>query len=145
MVHTLQLSGVTYEIHTCITCGCIFVLPELLADKQRKSGGYHSCFNGHSQGWSKGDSVDEQTRRERDSLKQQLAERDDRIAQERKNREIAERQASAARGQVTRLKNRAKAGLCSCCNRHFTNLERHMATKHLAQEPTECLDPVHAV
>lgn len=43
----------------------------------------------------------------------------------------------AARGQVTRLKNRAAAGVCPCCNRTFHQLVRHMAAKHpdFAAEP----------
>ena len=48
----------------------------------------------------------------------------------REAREGAERRASAARGQVTKLKNRAAAGVCPCCNRQFQNLKNHMATKH---------------
>ena len=43
---------------------------------------------------------------------------------------VVVRSRDAYKGQVTRLKNRASAGVCPCCNRHFTALERHMATKH---------------
>jgi hypothetical protein len=34
---------------------------------------------------------------------------------------------------VTRLKNRAAAGLCTCCNRSFQNLRKHMEIKHPEQ------------
>lgn len=37
---------------------------------------------------------------------------------------------NAYKGNVTKLKKRASAGLCPCCNRHFTNLQRHIASKH---------------
>lgn len=63
-------------------------------------------------------------------LKQQLARKDDEIAAQRRLRDHAERQASARKGQVTRLKNRAAAGVCPCCTRSFENLRRHMTTKH---------------
>jgi hypothetical protein len=35
------------------------------------------------------------------------------------------------------MKKRAVAGVCPCCNRHFRELERHMASKHpkYASEP----------
>lgn len=28
------------------------------------------------------------------------------------------------------IKKRVQGGACPCCNRHFVQLERHMATKH---------------
>ncbi len=42
----------------------------------------------------------------------------------------AERSRAAARGQVTKLKNRIKAGVCPFCNRQFQNLKKHMESKH---------------
>lgn len=50
----------------------------------------------------------------------------------RDEKEAAERRVSAAKGQVTKLKNRTAAGVCPCCTRSFENLKRHMATKHPA-------------
>lgn len=31
---------------------------------------------------------------------------------------------------LRKTKDRVKNGVCPCCTRHFTNLERHMASKH---------------
>ena len=45
-------------------------------------------------------------------------------------RDAALRREAAQKGQVTRLKKRAKGGACPCCNRTFQNLHRHMKTKH---------------
>ena len=36
----------------------------------------------------------------------------------------------AAKGQISKLKKRASAGVCPCCNRSFQNLRRHMGNKH---------------
>jgi hypothetical protein len=39
----------------------------------------------------------------------------------------------AQRGQTTKARNqleRVGNGVCPCCTRSFTNLRRHMATKH---------------
>lgn len=69
-------------------------------------------------------------RRERDQLKQQLAQKDDQIAYQRSMRKTTERQLIAQKGQVTKLRKRAKAGVCPCCNRTFVGLQRHMAQKH---------------
>jgi len=126
------IRGVRHGVEDCITCGVVFTVPESKRDHARAEGGYFSCPNGHSQGWSKERSESEQTRRERDRLKQKLAEKDDEIRQERERKEAAERQVAAARGQVTRLKNRASKGVCPCCNRSFENLHRHMTSKHPA-------------
>jgi hypothetical protein len=41
-----------------------------------------------------------------------------------------ERSHVSTKGQLTKARNRAKAGLCPCCNRHFTNVERHVKSKH---------------
>lgn len=48
----------------------------------------------------------------------------------RAERDSEKRRAAAARGQVTKIKKRVGKGVCPCCNRHFTNLERHMQTQH---------------
>jgi hypothetical protein len=120
-------------------CKAQFVLPNALfvsAKACEKIMFY--CPYGHVQHFSSPADVarEEQLRRERDLLKQRIAEKDDEIIAERNGRLQAERNTAAQRGQVTRLKNRAKAGMCPCCNRHFINLERHMASKH-ADEKAE--------
>ena len=122
---------------TCAQCKEQFGLrPETEAFLRKSHTGF-KCPFGHPLVFNEGESEEIKLRRERDRLKQQLAEKDDRIAQERRwrhdeeeRRQAAERRASAARGQVTRLKNRAAAGVCPCCNRSFENLRRHMASKH---------------
>lgn len=45
-------------------------------------------------------------------------------------RESAERERAIAQAEIARQKKRSSAGVCSCCNRSFANLRRHMATKH---------------
>lgn len=46
----------------------------------------------------------------------------------RLNDETAQR--AKAERATARLKKRVHAGLCTCCNRTFANLARHMASKH---------------
>lgn len=43
------------------------------------------------------------------------------------------------KGVVTRTRNRIANGVCPCCDRSFTNLQRHMASKHpdYAHAPAE--------
>ena len=40
------------------------------------------------------------------------------------------KQTAAEKGVVTKLKKRASAGVCPCCNRTFQQLARHMQGKH---------------
>jgi hypothetical protein len=44
--------------------------------------------------------------------------------------ETERRSHSATKGQLTKVKKRIGKGICPCCNRHFANVERHMATQH---------------
>jgi hypothetical protein len=119
----------------CGKCGIEFHVPKRWQTDRRESKETFWCPNGHPRVYCESEA--DVIRRERDRLKQQIAERDDAIRREqnwrraeRDGREAAERRASAARGQVTRLKNRASAGVCPCCNRTFSQLARHMAEKH---------------
>jgi len=93
------------------------------------------CPNGHSMAYSESEA--DRLRTERDRLAQRIAQRDDEIKdkqaeieRQRALNEAAWRRVSAAKGQITKLKNRAAKGVCPCCNRHFTNLERHMHSQH---------------
>lgn len=129
-MNTIQIHGLSYEMHQCITCGVLVVLPQERVAHSRKVGGYFHCTNGHSQGWSKDECDDAKVRRERDRLAQRVAERDDEIKRQRLLRETTERQLAATRGVVTRIRNRVGKGVCPCCTRSFGNLARHMATQH---------------
>ena len=44
--------------------------------------------------------------------------------------ETERRRHSATKGQLTKVKKRIGKGVCPCCNRHFTNVERHMERQH---------------
>ncbi len=117
----------------CCQCKTRIKLPKALHDAARHSPEiWFYCAYGHRQHYTKTPAQTEADtlRRERDRLQQRLAQRDDEILYQRDRCKKTERRLSATRGQVTRLKNRAKAGVCPCCNRHFANLERHMAAKH---------------
>lgn len=44
--------------------------------------------------------------------------------------ESERRSHSATKGQLTKTKKRVGKGVCPCCNRHFTNVQRHMEQQH---------------
>lgn len=119
----------------CCTCFMVFAFPQSFHIRRRQDGRLFYCPQGHAQSYTQ--SENDRLRQERDRLKQreawyeeQLKAARQRATDERAFREAAERQAAARKGQITRLRNRAAAGVCPCCNRSFENLRRHMATKH---------------
>lgn len=111
----------------CPVCGVRYGLDKRFHEYREKGGTQDGkpaswcCPNGHS--LVIGESEADELRRERDRLRQQLACKDDLIADQR-NKIIS------SKGQITKLQKRAKAGTCPCCNRTFTNMARHMQTKH---------------
>lgn len=117
-----------FEEQDCINCGVRFGVPVGFTQHRMNDKRSFYCPNGHSMSYRQSDA--DVLRQERDRLKQQMAYKEEQIAAERRMREAAERSASAYKGQTTRLKKRASAGICPCCNRSFENLRRHMATKH---------------
>lgn len=121
------------DVGECCSCKTRMMVPEPLYKSARHSPDiWFHCAYGHRQHYSKtpAESEADKLRRERDRLNQRLAQKDDEIIRQRDLREAAERRESAQKGQVTRLKNRASAGVCPCCNRTFQNLASHMKGKH---------------
>lgn len=119
-------------IETCCTCGTEFGLSNSVYQvaQQRKEKGSFHCPNGHSQHYVSGETEAEKLRRERDRLKQRVAYANDRRVAAEDEAKSANRRAAAQKGVVTRMKRRAQAGVCPCCNRTFQDLARHMAAKH---------------
>lgn len=121
----------------CGQCGEEFCLTKATYEGLKRSSQTFHCPWGHKRHFPQGPSETNALRLERDRLKQEAARLEEQAALQRhwrlradEARAAAERRASAARGQVTRLKKRAAAGVCPCCNRQFVDLHRHMKTKH---------------
>ena len=116
------------EFHNCPVCFIYYSGPKAMFEARRADGKSFYCPNGHSLSYR--DNENDRIRQERDRLKQNAAYLEAETLRLQEAREAAERRASAMKGQVTRLKNRAANGVCPCCNRTFANLQRHMAAKH---------------
>lgn len=119
-----------YLFEECYTCKVSFAITRATYEVLAQTCQSFYCPHGHKQNYVRGKSEEEKLREERDRLAQRIAQRDDQIKSLRDQRDHEQRRVAAAKGQVTKLKNRAAAGVCPCCTRHFTNLERHMASKH---------------
>lgn len=120
------------SVGPCYNCKCEMMIPDSLYDAAKHAKGVITfyCGYGHAQVFAKGESEETKLRRERDRLTQRIAEKDDEIQRQRAMRLSTERRLSAAKGQMTKVKKRVGNGVCPCCNRTFTDLQRHMAGKH---------------
>lgn len=119
-------------VEECCNCGMIFAMPVSFKNdrlERRKNDMTFYCPRGHAQHYT-GKSREQKLREELDAERRRRESAEQNIAFEQDQRRSAERSAAAYKGQATRLRTRAKAGICPCCNRHFVQLERHMASQH---------------
>jgi hypothetical protein len=100
----------------CGVCGIDFFVPDIFYQERRQSNAglpWH-CPNGHSRQFRESDL--DVARRERDRALQDQA----RLADELTGKER----------ELRRIKKRISNGVCPCCKRHFSNMERHIKTQH---------------
>lgn len=119
-------------IGPCIQCKCELWLPTELynaAMRGRRTITFY-CGYGHGQVFSEGESEETKLRRERDMLKQQMAEREDRIRHLIDAANTTDRMFRKLKGEKTRLVKRGAAGTCPCCHRTFRQMALHMRNKH---------------
>jgi DNA repair exonuclease SbcCD ATPase subunit len=108
----------TFEQLTCGGCGIHFYVPEhWLKKKRNEEAGFH-CPNGCSRVF-----VGEN---EADKLKRQLQQAQQELANKSVEKIQIERQLENLQKQLKRVQK----GTCPCCKRSFSDLKRHMATKH---------------
>lgn len=115
----------------CGECGIPFGLPKSFHDARYKDGQLFYCPNGHHINWTETEAIRLQAK-----LDQVQADRDwwSRVATERRHSIEAEKKRHAAtKGQLTKTRKRAVAGLCPCCSRSFVDVRRHMANRHPAE------------
>lgn len=109
----------------CPECGVYFGAPDGFFDNRQKDNRNFWCPNGHVMSYR--ENMLDKTRRERDAAKQQLA----RVEQEKIEAiAAANARTKTAERKTKNAVRRANAGTCQCCHRTFSNMQRHMATKH---------------
>lgn len=127
----------TTELTTmsCGQCGVPFAIPEFMRAEKQESGGTWYCPNGHPRVYGECDS--DKYRKERDAAirARDLARVSAQAAQDQAR--AARRQVSTLKGQLTRARKRAGAGVCPVpeCHRTVKQLADHMATKHPDYQP----------
>ena len=119
---------------TCGGCGGVYAIAERYRVEKYDLGGFWNCpYCRISWGYGKS---------ENGRLKEQVQQEQARLARERAQHDqtkaallTKEHERRAAVGLTTRLRNRVKAGVCIPCNRSFTDLRRHMESKHTEPRP----------
>lgn len=126
--------GFTVSMTTVICCRCSipFAMPVELDEFLQRSQERFYCPNGHGQSYSK--STEQILREKLEKQKQtheiELRGINNNLQWTREQRDRAIKERTATKGQLTKLKNRVKNGVCPCCNRSFHNLQQHMQKQH---------------
>ena len=119
----------------CFHCGMTFGMPETLQDKLRRTHETLWCPAGHRQSYR-----DESDVQKAERELQEERDRHDRTAAQLRDTKVdkvrIERRLAATKGVVTKVRKRIAAGVCPCCKRSFTNVRRHMASKHPDYAPS---------
>lgn len=138
MSKTYKSLGIELEETSCCACGITFAAPHSFLEAFR-TGNHDGCFycpNGHKLSWRGNTELDAMRKRAValqatiDQKNAEIARKSAAIEEERRRTIELDRSLKAQKGVVTRIKNRAAAGVCPCCNRTFTQLARHMQAKH---------------
>lgn len=113
---------------TCYKCGIVFAMPNYFRQKRTEDKEAFYCPNGHPQAFveSEVDKLKRQLERERQNTewyKNAAKSKDTQI----KGMNI---QMGKVKAKLKRTETRVAHGVCPCCHRSFTNVRRHMKTKH---------------
>lgn len=111
---------ITLETTTCAACGVVFGIPDYLIKKKKETGEDFYCPNGHSLVFG-----NSENKRLREALQKEKSARESAEAQSQEWFTKFEKE----RKEKSRIQKRVHAGVCTCCNRHFVDLERHMKSK----------------
>jgi hypothetical protein len=117
----------TFKVVTCYTCGIPFgITSELYKRAVTDAIGSVTCpACGKLTCWRESD--DQKKIKE---LERKLTWETNEVARQKQQREVAEASLTATRGVVTKMRKRVSVGTCPCCKRNFSQLARHMKTKH---------------
>lgn len=126
---TMTQISLGLEFQACPECGIVFGAPIDFMGERRSDHKHFYCPNGHSLNFPGQTEAERLQRKLADAERRELWE-SERAKGEQRRADHAERRLAATKGVVTKMKKRVGAGVCPCCNRHFTALQRHMENQH---------------
>lgn len=125
--------AVTLVTEECCSCGAVFAMTDSFRqqclDNPGPNGKRFYCPSGHAQ-WYTGETEAEKERKKRLLVEQRLESERGWSARLSGDLEAERKSHASTKGQLTKTRKRIQGGVCPCCNRHFTNMERHMAGEH---------------
>jgi len=121
LLTTERQATVVLEVNECPVCSIPYALPSEMLRRRQEEGGDWYCPNGHCIHFT---TTKLGAEKERSVALAAEAER-----LRRANLRLSDDLMTNAK-ELRRIKRRAHAGLCTICNRHFANVERHNETQH---------------
>lgn len=120
---------------TCWVCGINFAMPEMTERKRTEDGKTFWCPNGCKISYGPSLMDTERDKAAAAARRAEMAEAAARRLRERAT--AAERSVTAYKGQLTRARKRAGAGVCPVteCHRTVSQLAAHMKTRHPDYQP----------
>lgn len=114
-----------FQSITCDACGIAFAIPYSFYRRYKEHGAYVRCPNPKCD-WPSFHI----TESVKDQYEKKLAQEREKARKAAEARAWAEQQLATTQTKLSRLQKRVGNGVCPCCSRSFTNLKRHMTTKH---------------
>ena len=120
----------TVEMHVVqCQCGGTYALVNRYVQAKREEGGYWTCPYCQSS-WGYGKSENARLKEAVATAEKNAQFWRDRKAAVEQEKEHERAIANSLRGHLTLVRRRVANGVCPCCNRHFSNVERHMKGQH---------------
>lgn len=116
------IENIVLKTLRCGECGMTFGVPQFWIEERRRVGGEFHCPNGHTR-------IFRETQNERLQRELTVAKCDALAKQHELDN--ATRLLDSANRKIERVKK----GVCPCCKRSFSNLRRHMKSKHPDKRP----------
>lgn len=112
----------------CWSCGVVFAIPNDYDDRRRADGRRFYCPNGHTCCYSETEA--DRLRKQLERAQREANWRGQDAKYYREQAQASARSAAAYRGHLTRIRKKIAAGICPCCRRTFSNVQRHIAGQH---------------
>ena len=117
---------VCYDLISCANCGICFGVDQRWRSQRLNDHRTFFCPNGHDQSYP-AKSEAEIARAHAQQIEQKLQAQ---INEERHAKLAAQKEIEDLKKKQRKMQSRISRGVCTCCNRTFEDLARHMASKH---------------
>lgn len=127
--YTLTVLHSELVTETCHKCGVLFGMSTDFRQYRINDKKEFYCPAGHPQHYV-GETEAEKLKKQLQQARETISWFDDRLAATREENDGLKVEVRTKKGQLTKLKNKAKKGICIFCNMRFANLHAHMEEKH---------------